>query len=98
MSVWKPVEVKRSLRSLALELQGVELPCGCWELNLGPLKEQSMLLTSEPPLQSPPCSLYITTFWYARVPPICCGEQASQACPINTVLDQEGRWVGSVPV
>lgn len=22
--------------------------CGCWELNLGPLQEQSMLLTSEP--------------------------------------------------
>jgi hypothetical protein len=27
------------------------LPCGCWELNLGPLEEQSVLLTSEPSLQ-----------------------------------------------
>jgi hypothetical protein len=25
-----------------------ELPCGCWELNPGPLKEQPVLLTVEP--------------------------------------------------
>jgi hypothetical protein len=25
-----------------------ELPCGCWELDLGPLEEQSVLLTTEP--------------------------------------------------
>ena len=24
-----------------------ELPCGCWELNPGPLEEQPLLLTSE---------------------------------------------------
>ena len=30
-----------------------ELPCGCWELNLGPLEEQPVLLTTEPSLQSP---------------------------------------------
>jgi hypothetical protein len=28
-----------------------ELPCGCWELNSGPLEEQSVLLTTEPSLQ-----------------------------------------------
>lgn len=28
-----------------------ELPCGCWALNLGPLEEQSVLLTSQPSLQ-----------------------------------------------
>ena len=28
-----------------------ELPCGCWELNLGPLEEQPVLLTTEPFLQ-----------------------------------------------
>jgi hypothetical protein len=32
---------------------GCEPPCGCWELNSGPLKEQSMLLTAEPSLQPP---------------------------------------------
>ena len=30
---------------------GCELPCGCWELNTGPLEEQLVLLTSEPSLQ-----------------------------------------------
>ena len=28
-----------------------ELPCGCWELNLGPPREQPVLLTAEPSLQ-----------------------------------------------
>ena len=32
-----------------------ELPCRSWELNLGPLKDQSKLLTSEPPLQDSVC-------------------------------------------
>lgn len=26
-------------------------PCGCWELNVGPLEEQSAILTAEPSLQ-----------------------------------------------
>jgi hypothetical protein len=29
---------------------GFELPCGCWESNLGPLEEQPMLVTTEPSL------------------------------------------------
>ena len=28
-----------------------EPPCGCWDLNSGPLEEQSVLLTTEPSLQ-----------------------------------------------
>ncbi|CAO2628536.1 E3 ubiquitin-protein ligase NEDD4, partial [Lemmus lemmus] len=32
-------------------LDSCELPCGCWELNSGPLEEQSVLLTAEPSLQ-----------------------------------------------
>jgi hypothetical protein len=28
-----------------------ELPCGCWELNPGPLEEQSVLSTAEPSLR-----------------------------------------------
>jgi len=32
---------------------GCEPPCGCWELNSGPLEEQSLLLTTEPSLQPP---------------------------------------------
>jgi hypothetical protein len=30
---------------------GLEPPCGCWELNSGHLEEQSVLLTAEPSLQ-----------------------------------------------
>ena len=30
---------------------GCEPPCDCWELNSGPMREQSVLLTSEPSLQ-----------------------------------------------
>ena len=30
---------------------GCEPSCGCWQLNSGPLEEQSVLLTDEPPLQ-----------------------------------------------
>ena len=30
---------------------GCEPPCGYWELNSGPLEEQSVLLTTEPSLQ-----------------------------------------------
>jgi hypothetical protein len=33
---------------------GCEAPCGCWELNPGPLEEQSVLLTTKPSLQTSP--------------------------------------------
>ena len=36
---------------------GCEPPCGFWELNLGPLKEQQVLLTAEPSLQLP-CQVF----------------------------------------
>lgn len=38
-----------------LELQIVVLPCGCWELNSGPLQVQQILLTAKPCIQ--PCIL-----------------------------------------
>jgi hypothetical protein len=34
-------------------MDGCEPPCGCWDLNSGPLEEQSVLLTAEPSLQPP---------------------------------------------
>jgi hypothetical protein len=37
---------------------GCEPPCGNWELNSGPLEEQSVLLITEPSLQPPP-----SLFW-----------------------------------
>ena len=37
-----------------------ELPCGCWELNLGHLEEQPMILTTEASLQFPGLFLFET--------------------------------------
>ena len=34
-------------------LDGYKLPCGCWELNSGPLEEQPVPLTAEPSHQYP---------------------------------------------
>ena len=39
-------------RSLELELESCEPPCGCWKLNRGPLGEQPLLFTVEPSLQA----------------------------------------------
>ena len=36
---------------------GCESSCGCWELNSGPLEEQSVLLGTEPSLQPAPMFL-----------------------------------------
>jgi hypothetical protein len=38
-------------RASALITEGCKPPCGYWELNSGPLEEQSMLLTTESSLQ-----------------------------------------------
>ena len=44
---------------IVMDGDGCELPCGCWELNSGPLEEQSVLLTAEPLLQPPKCFLRV---------------------------------------
>ena len=55
-------------RASDLITDGCEPPCDCWDLNSGPLEEQSAFLTTEPSLQPlynsidlthhcPPCSL-----------------------------------------
>ena len=38
-------------RASDLVTDGCEPPCGCWDLNSGPLEEQSALLTAEPSFQ-----------------------------------------------
>ncbi|KAM7321291.1 hypothetical protein ACRRTK_019383 [Alexandromys fortis] len=38
-------------RAPDLITDGCEPPCGCWELNSGPLEEQAILLITEPSLQ-----------------------------------------------
>jgi hypothetical protein len=47
-----PTGQKRASDPIA---DGCEPPCGCWELNSGPLEEQPVLLTSEPSLQPLGC-------------------------------------------
>jgi hypothetical protein len=52
---------------------GCEPPCGCWELNSRPLKEQSVLLTAEPSLQSLTtvfCFLFFF-FWFFETGFLC---------------------------
>jgi hypothetical protein len=56
---------------------GCELPCGCWEQNLGPLQEQSVLLTTEPSLQP----LFV----------VCDGHYMSRYLSMNLVDGTVGR-------
>ena len=35
------------LETLELVIDRCELPCGCWEVNPGPLEEQPVFLTTE---------------------------------------------------
>ena len=39
--------------ALEFIIDGYKPPCGYWELNLGPLEEQPVLLTAEPSFQPP---------------------------------------------
>jgi hypothetical protein len=43
VGVWDPLELEVT--------DSCEPPCGCWELNPGPLEEQPVVLTIEPSLQ-----------------------------------------------
>lgn len=46
-NAWYPWRSKEGVRSPATEVTS-ELPCGCWELDPGPLQVQPVLLTIEP--------------------------------------------------
>jgi hypothetical protein len=48
LSAYTPVCQKRASDHIT---DDCELPCGCWELNSGPLVEQPVLLTTEPSVQ-----------------------------------------------
>ena len=48
LPVFMPVSQERAPDLIT---DACEPPCGCWELNSGPLGEQPVLLTSEPSLQ-----------------------------------------------
>ena len=49
-------------------IDSCEQPCGCWELNPGPLEEHAVLTTTEPALQLPSISfLRFIYFMYMNV-------------------------------
>lgn len=44
------IEPEEAIRALGTGVEdGFELPFGCWELTTGPMQEQTVLLTIEPP-------------------------------------------------
>ena len=51
--IWEPCSCLQTHQKRASDpiTDGCEPPCGCWELNLHPLEDQSVLLTTEPSLQ-----------------------------------------------
>jgi hypothetical protein len=51
--IWVHCSYLQSHQKRASDLiaDGCETPCGCWDLNSGPLEKQSVLLTVEPSLQ-----------------------------------------------
>jgi hypothetical protein len=52
---------------------GCELPCGCWELNLGPLQEQPGYLAANPPPQYQVCKiLWVRAMVCIWLHPHCC--------------------------
>ena len=49
---WCPLRPEKGFRSLETRIaDSWELPCGCWELNSGPLEEIPVFLTAEPLLR-----------------------------------------------
>jgi hypothetical protein len=58
-----------------LIMDGCETPCGWWDLNSGPLKEQSVFLTTEPSLQ--PSS---NDFYEVSITAKCRGNNLNRCC------------------
>jgi hypothetical protein len=67
-------------------MDGCELPCGCWDLNSGPLQEQSVLVTTEPYLQPHPFLAF-----QDRV------SLCSPGCPGTHSVDQAGLELRNPP-
>jgi hypothetical protein len=82
---------------------GCEPPCGCWELNSGPLEEQSVLLTTEPSLQPPASAffLFVFVFVFFFVCLFCFFETGfplcSPGCPGTHSVDQAGFEIRNLP-
>jgi hypothetical protein len=62
---------------------GCEPPCGCWELNLGPLEEQSELSTAEASLQP---SSTVLMLWTLLEMGVLGGEEMGLGCELSISL------------
>ena len=91
-------------RAPDLITDGCEPPCGCWELNSGPLEEQAVLLTSEPSLQPPFSSFLIfiavPLLFYAQIVlPLANGKLMSklhQVLSLSVSLLRAKPWTGEM--
>jgi len=83
---------------------GCEPPCGCWELNSGPLEEQPVLLTTEPSLQPLPSffqcqvsKVSVGVFWfldsYSRNKGPYTDFQSCKEISLKAELDQACRYM-----
>ena len=61
-----------SIRESFLEVVTGDCELGCWKLNLDPLKEQYMLLNSDPSLQVPVSLFYTSPTLFTLFLLVCC--------------------------
>jgi hypothetical protein len=71
---------------------GCEPPCGCWDLNLGPLEEQSVLLPAEPSHQ--PQYPFFFFFFFPLQDRV---SLYSPGCPGTHFVDQAGLELRNPP-
>jgi len=82
--------------ALALITGGCEASCVCWELNSGPLEEQSVLLTAEPSLQ-PLFSEFSFVLYLLVVVPVahmyaCGGQRTNLSAPLPACVGCGAQW------
>jgi hypothetical protein len=72
---------------------GCETTCGCWDLNSGPLEEQSVLLPAESS-HLPPCFLFLNKLLvlFFKTVSLC-----SPGCPGTHSVDQAGLELRDSP-
>jgi hypothetical protein len=75
-------------RASDLIMGGCEPPCGCWDLNSGPLKEQSELLPAEPSPQPQYYLLILTAFVWDTLSWVT-GTEGARSLPWDSLLT---RW------
>jgi hypothetical protein len=72
-----------------------EPPCGCWDLNSGPLEEQSVLLTTEPSLQHPDSYSYFIRNMYFGQDPVNPESPYTKTCLLEKIQWQWRAFLGT---